>query len=117
MNDPKLRSSAMILAGKTPPHLDQPILPLVSWWVEGDNLYIHLADGRKIHAPLADQNQEQTIKMVVVPASHIHDNKKEPPPVVKQEIRPLAEEYEKIRIPKPDPVTILPVRKSPGRPK
>ena len=97
MNDPAFKPAALILAGKTPLHLNQPVLPLVSWWVEGDNLYIHLADGRKIHAPFSDDLPSKSVVLKPVPVAHL------PERAVPGKTAPV-----KVQAP-PDPVTILPV--------
>jgi hypothetical protein len=92
MNDPAFKTAAYAMSETTPPHLGQPTSPPQGWVLEGANLVVLLADGRKIRGPIVDQKRDymfpatkspvlvgkptQKIQMAFVPATHIHDNKK-----------------------------------------
>ena len=55
MNDPTLKAAAFALADQTPRHLDAPTTPPILWRMEGSNLVVVLADGRKVRGPITDQ--------------------------------------------------------------
>ena len=58
MNDPAFKTAAYTMAETTPKHLGQPTLPPQSWYLEGANLVVLLADGRKVRGPIVDQKRE-----------------------------------------------------------
>ena len=73
MNDPAFTTAAYTMAEKTPPHLGQPTMPPQGWYLEGANMVVLLADGRKVRGPIVDQKREK-----IVPAETV--KKPLPPP-------------------------------------
>ena len=69
MNDPAFKTAAYTMAENTPKHLDQPTMPPQLWYLEGSNLVVLLADGRKVRGPIVDQKRENntTTKTVKKP--------------------------------------------------
>ena len=63
MNDPIWKSAAYALAEATPKHLDKPTLPPISWRMEGSDLVVLLADGRKVRGPLIDQPRDKVVSV------------------------------------------------------
>jgi len=72
MNDPICKSAAYALAEATPKHLGQPTSPPQGWRLEGADLVVLLADGRKVR---------QTVGAPIVPAGEglapVHPVKKQ----------------------------------------
>lgn len=58
MNNPAFKTAAYTMAENTPPHLGQPTLPPQGWVLEGANLVVLLADGRKVRGPIVDQKRD-----------------------------------------------------------
>ncbi len=52
MNEIEYRNAAYKIAEETSQHLNQPTSPPQGWRLEGADLVVLLADGRKIRAPL-----------------------------------------------------------------
>ena len=52
MIDAALKSAAYALAEATPKHLGQPTSPPQGWRLEGADLVVLLADGRKVRGPV-----------------------------------------------------------------
>jgi hypothetical protein len=62
MNEPEFKSTAWLIAEKTPEHLGKPTIPPIHWVLDGENLRVLLADGRTVRAPIADQNKVVPVK-------------------------------------------------------
>lgn len=52
MNETDLKRAAFMLAEHTPEYLGQPTMPPQGWRLEGDEIVVLLADGRKVRAPM-----------------------------------------------------------------
>ena len=81
MNDPAFKTTAYHMAEKTLQHLGQPTLPPQGWYLEGANLVVLLADGRKVRGPIVDQLREivPTAKAKPVTSLPIHTSKPSSP--------------------------------------
>jgi len=79
MNDPAFKTAAYTMAEATSKHLDKPTLPPQGWYLEGANLVVLLADGRKVRGPLVDQKREVVPYSKPVTSLHIHPPKPSSP--------------------------------------
>ena len=81
MNDPAFTTAAYTMADKTPPHLGQPTMPPQGWYLEGANLVVLLADGRKVRGPIIDQKRENPVgAQYIVPTRSPAETVKKPLP-------------------------------------
>ena len=66
MNDPAFKTAAYTMAEATSKHLDKPTLPPQGWYLEGANLVVLLADGRKVRGPIVDQKRDNLVRTPIV---------------------------------------------------
>lgn len=74
MNDPAFKTAAFNMAENTPEYLGKPTTPPISWKVQGDNLAVILADGRKVTGPVFDRYRDKVAsanRQVETPAASL----------------------------------------------